>query len=1097
MTASFGCQMSPADQIQQGVSAVPGPEFALDMPVPRPGGEQVEVQDATSDGTRFQLVWRERSDRLWAASFGLGGEPLEPVSHALGINASQGAAIEFHGTGYALAWNDRGSVFLSLMDPSGQLLGNPLTVAEPDTTAGEFLLGEPDLAVAGDRILVVWSVYFDFERDRIRGQVFDLSLTPTTVPFDIAVPADHIDIPRVASDGTNYLVGWNDNNTIRASRVTQGGLVVDGSSLTVSPAGHNAFNEPTLAFGERQYIVGWRADSLSRVFAKRYTTSLVSLDPSPVELTQSANAFISRPGHKAVFDGVRFVVSWIGMTSTTSRVRASWIDLETGSPDPVGGIEVDEGRAASPTAMTSAGGVTMMARSDAFALADGDGVVLTTQPRPFALQYNSQAEPRMCKTTSGHFAVWIDDRVEAGFYAARFAADGTLIGQPQRVSELSSDFAGVAKPTLACGDSVHLVAWRAGKHVFAARIGSDGTALDATPIDLGFVSPEGEPAAASAGDSFLVTWSDGADIFGRRVSEDGALLDPGAIPISTAAGAQVQPALAFGNGVYLAAWHDQRNVSKELFGARIDVEGNVLDPGGLALGTTAIGPTPIVVAGPANFLVAWRPLSFHVHATVVDVAGDLVTPETVVLDPGPTGSLAAAWDGETFAVLAETQSRDIRLTRLDSTGAPFDVDGVVLADGLTEPAGAPAVAATAPGELLVMYERDRFLGDRTISRLFLQRNDLAGDGGACQSGVLCRSGYCVDGVCCDQPCGGGDLTDCQTCRTALGAATDGVCGPASHGTVCRPASGDCDVAEVCSGSATVCPADAPAADGADCSDGDPCTTGETCTVGECGGGDDVDCSTTNPCEVGTCDSATGECIVSPVADGTTCPPADQCMLSAECQAGSCQPDETVTCPPPPACHSSDGCNPATGECDVSPLPDGTDCPDGTCQSGICVPTPDAGVPDASPDAGDAPPDAGVADAAAPPADATPDNDGAPGAMESGGGGGCQIAGHGDGTLLLLLVAIAALAGLRRRLDGSVELVVGHEALERVRSDLLVGDRDGRSGRCRWAPGGVSRPDPEGGRFSSAREAAPPSSSPRVPARPVSSQKQLRSGDDQP
>src|SRR5690606_24184327 len=124
------CQTSPTDQASPSVTAALGPEVAaalgpeyeLDVPVPRPGGEQVEVQEAATDGSSFQLVWREKPDRLWAARFGLDGEPLEPVSHALGVNASQGAAIDFHGTGYALAWNDDASVFLALMDPSGQLL---------------------------------------------------------------------------------------------------------------------------------------------------------------------------------------------------------------------------------------------------------------------------------------------------------------------------------------------------------------------------------------------------------------------------------------------------------------------------------------------------------------------------------------------------------------------------------------------------------------------------------------------------------------------------------------------------------------------------------------------------------------------------------------------------------------------------------------------------------------------------------------------------------------------------------------------------------------------------------------------------------------
>jgi hypothetical protein len=87
------------------------------------------------------------------------------------------------------------------------------------------------------------------------------------------------------------------------------------------------------------------------------------------------------------------------------------------------------------------------------------------------------------------------------------------------------------------------------------------------------------------------------------------------------------------------------------------------------------------------------------------------------------------------------------------------------------------------------------------------------------------------------------------------------------GAVCRPATGDCDLVEVCGGTNTSCPADAFKPSGASCgsnvdtdcdnpdtcdgsnnclannepngttcNDGDPCTDGETCTGGVCGGG---------------------------------------------------------------------------------------------------------------------------------------------------------------------------------------------------------------------------------------------------------------------
>lgn len=80
-------------------------------------------------------------------------------------------------------------------------------------------------------------------------------------------------------------------------------------------------------------------------------------------------------------------------------------------------------------------------------------------------------------------------------------------------------------------------------------------------------------------------------------------------------------------------------------------------------------------------------------------------------------------------------------------------------------------------------------------------------GDACQKAGECPTGLCVDGVCCDTACGGGDVTDCQACSTAAGAALSGTCGPASPRTICRPVADLCDAPEACNGVELTCPAD--------------------------------------------------------------------------------------------------------------------------------------------------------------------------------------------------------------------------------------------------------------------------------------------------
>ncbi len=101
-------------------------------------------------------------------------------------------------------------------------------------------------------------------------------------------------------------------------------------------------------------------------------------------------------------------------------------------------------------------------------------------------------------------------------------------------------------------------------------------------------------------------------------------------------------------------------------------------------------------------------------------------------------------------------------------------------------------------------------------------------GGECSDSVPCASDFCVDGVCCEIACGGGDTRDCQACTTALTARPEGVCAPAKAGSACGVEPTDeCDEAERCDGVANACPADRKKPDGSECSRG-------ACRSGRCG-----------------------------------------------------------------------------------------------------------------------------------------------------------------------------------------------------------------------------------------------------------------------
>ncbi|MBK8258962.1 MAG: right-handed parallel beta-helix repeat-containing protein [Polyangiaceae bacterium] len=239
----------------------------------------------------------------------------------------------------------------------------------------------------------------------------------------------------------------------------------------------------------------------------------------------------------------------------------------------------------------------------------------------------------------------------------------------------------------------------------------------------------------------------------------------------------------------------------------------------------------------------------------------------------------------------------------------------------------------------------------------------------CEDGELCTTGdTCQNGACVGAPvvCGGGNQNQCvaaAACNPANGLCEGGA--PLANGTACNDgnactqsdscqagscvgtdpitcvASDQCHAAGTCNPASGVC-SNPSAPNGTACNDGNLCTLADACYQGVCGGSPKV-CAGSGACFTGgSCDIITGECVSSPVANGTACSDGNACTQTDTCQNGTCNGSNPKTCNAPGQCQGSGTCNPVSGSCSYPALANGTACNDGnactqtdTCQSGSC------------------------------------------------------------------------------------------------------------------------------------------------------------------
>jgi len=703
---------------------------------------------AAFDGSNWLVVWQdERGDReaVWCARVSSAGVLLDSANFCVADDAEERTTprVAFNGTCYLVVWQDgRGAsydIYGARVTPAGAILDPNGFLISRSPETDEY----PAVASNGSDFLVVWQDDRNPGSDRDiyaarvtgGGQVLDtVNVAVSTAPM----PQEY---PAVRACGSAYLVVWQDqrNDTttaddVYACRVTATGSALDPAGIPVTRAAHSQYNQ-MLATDGTNWLVVWEDNRNGNgdIYGARVSQSGGVLDPAGLPLATLGNSWQGEPD--VSFDGTRYVVTW-----ADDSLSGGFINNILAARVATSGQVIDpEGIAVTtPFLGTQEWPILALGSSNLFVAwqdwRDGDPDIYANRLSLGCARLDTadalvsrvlypyeQASPAAAFDGTNFLTVWHDSRAPLTtdkLYGARITQAGTLLDPGGlRIGEFNYS---IGAPALAFGGSNYLVCWDGGGGGYsanAARITRAGVPLDSNSIYTGIIGQSGGPTAvAFDGTNWFVVaafqdWGGLANVQGVRISPEGALLDSHAIRLAYIPRGLEAPAVAFGATSYLVAWQDFRSGSTyDIYGALVSTDGTILDSG-IAISTAAGSQrVPSVAFDGTNWLVVWQDGrdggDDDYYFTRVSQSGTVLDPGGIRLGWCPDNyedACQLVFDGANYFAVWQWRNYsngDLWGARISPSGVVLDTFPVCTAP---EYQATPAIARATGGQFIVSY----------------------------------------------------------------------------------------------------------------------------------------------------------------------------------------------------------------------------------------------------------------------------------------------------------------------------------------------------------------------------------------------------------
>lgn len=785
------------------------PEKGSDTPIYGPAWDNQYSVAVGFDGTSYLVVWADHRKKapgggipdLYATHVSAQGQVLDQGGLRITSNAVQDTipSIAFDGTNYLVAWQAPTGIMATRVATTGL----PLDAGGFQITAGANLY--PHVACGGGACLVSWR-----DANTIQAAMVSTAGMPSaSFTVSSTAVAFSSEETSVAWGGSSFLIAWQaTGTTIRATRVSSAGQVIGTPEVTVASRPYE-IRVPSVASDGSSWLLAWEANptpGLNTQIEAVVVDSAGSVVGSPTTISHSSEREW-RP--QVAFMGTQYFVTWgdwRNAATTDQDIYGVRVDLTGNSVDASDIIVCNAPAAQGPNntgvgtlalACDPADGTCFAAWNDARNTLSGDdiygtriganGISADTTGIPVATSANREQSPAVATDGTSYLVVWQDFRngAKGDIYGVVLGADGVPTNPAGLL--LTVDGEEQSAPSVAWGGSSYLVAWTdkrnngtTGYDIYGARVSADGTVLDPGGKPLSNApADQTSPSVGSNGTGFFVVWQDSRQgqvlTYGRGVDAAGTLVGVADIAIDTT-DKQYAPVIASDGAGYLVVWQSDAPSGPEfrVVGRRVDAQGQPLDPASIWISPhdrNALRPR--VAFGGSHYLVTWSAMNATgVSATRVGADGGVLDSDGgiyVGTAVNPANAAAVAWDSYDYLVIWQKAPQPNQ--PYDLAGARVSVQGVVLdpaeisisADESDETA--VAAVSNGNGQSLIVYEHNALVAPYGNKRVFARLVSL-GDplGKTCASDNPCNSDLCVDGVCCDKPCGGGDPSDCLVCN---------------------------------------------------------------------------------------------------------------------------------------------------------------------------------------------------------------------------------------------------------------------------------------------------------------------------------------------